>query len=274
VHFNGKGIFSHIGEPSLMDEHTRHVRLVRGMMMGDPLTKVILHFTNISIREMGRYIALGSYKELILDNELRATSLEVDTGPFSVLSDEIIIEDTRPLMTPEGSRQVRTIPARVLPNPRVLSLEYGDALQRIQSPSPNPSRKRVPFPMPGVHVLYEKKVQGRMSVIEVGFIPKRFRDDSLLSVKSFSMGSNPPYQVTGERNPEDIRLLAEGLIPINPYRSKEIRTDAERTEADHDHTSYLRAGRIISPAPLRVVSQGARTERSSFIEGFLRNFII
>jgi len=273
VHFNGRGIFSHIGEPSLIDEHTRHVRLLRGMMMGDPFTKVILHFTNISIREIGRYIALGSYKELILDNEIRAASLEVDTGPFSVLCDEIIIEDTRPLVTPEGLRQVRTIPARILPNPRVLSLEYGDVLQRIKGPSPNPSRKRVPFPMPGVHILYEKKLSGGMSVIEVGFINKRFRDNSLLDVKSFSMGSGPSYQVTGERNPEDTRLYAEGLIPINPYRSKEIRTDYDKCEADNDHASYLAAGRILSPTPLRVVSQGAYTERSSFVE-FLRNFII
>jgi len=272
VHFNGKGIFSHFGEPSLLDRDTRFVRLLRGMMMGDPLTKVILHFTNISIREIGRYIALGSYKELILDNELCASSIEVDTGPFSVLSDNIIIEDTRPLITPEGSRQARTIPARVLPNPRVLSLGYGDALQRVQSPSPNPSRKRIPFPMPGVHVLYEKKLDGGMNVIELGFIPKRFRDETLLNLKSFSLGHGTSFQVLGERNPEDLRLLAEGLIPINPYRSKEIRTEIERLEADRDHASYLAAGRIISPAPLRVVSQGARAERSSFVE-FLHNFI-
>jgi len=272
VHFNGKGIFSHFGEPSLTDLNTRFVKLKRGIMMGDPLTKVILHFTNIAIREIGRYIALGSYKELILDNEVRSASLEADTGLFSVLSEEVIIEDTRPLVTPEGLRQARTIPARVLPEPGILSLGYGDALLRIKDPSPVPGRKRIPFPMPGVHILHKKKVEGGSPLLELAFIPKRFRDKALLNVNSFGIGTGHLYQVDGERNPDDIKLLAEGLTPINPYRSKPIRTDNDRIEADLDHASYLATGRIISSVPVRVVSQGSRTERSCFSD-FLRNLI-
>jgi hypothetical protein len=276
VHFNGKGIFSHIGVFSDIDLHTRHVRLVRGMMMGDPLTKVILHFTNISIRELGRYIATGSYRELILDNDVRPVITELDTGPFSVLSDEIIITDTRPLITDEGKRQARTIPARVLPNPNILSLEEGDALIRRRQASPMPGgRERTSFPLPGVHVFYQKRLEGSVNLFEVGFIPKRYRDPALLSIKRFKIGQEMSYPVTGERNPDDTRLLCEGLLPINPYRSKEIRTDEDRLEADKDHASYIGTGRVtLNPSiPNRVVPAGTKADDTSW-QDFLASWFI
>jgi len=270
VHFNGKGIFSHIGDFSDIDAHTRNVRLVRGMMMGDPLTKVILHFTNISIRELGKYIATGSYRELI-DSDVRPVITEVDTGPFSVLSDELIISDTRPLITEDGKRQARTIPARVLPNPNILNLEMGEALSARRQMSPTPGRRpRLPFPLPGVHVFYQKKIEGGASLIELGFIPKQYRDPALLSLKSFSLGPGLRFPVIdegGERDPNDMRLLCEGLIPINPYRSKEIRTPQDRTEADKDHALYLGTGRVSSPIPIRTIPAGTKSEDKSW-----RNF--
>jgi len=275
VHFNGKGIFSHIGVFSDIDAYTRNVRLVRGMMMGDPLTKVILHFTNISIRELGRYIATGSYRELILDNDVRPVITELDTGPFSVLSDEIIITDTRPLMTDEGKRQARTIPARVLPNPNILSLEEGHALSRRKNASPVPGgRERIYFPLPGVHVFYQKRLEGGANLIELGYIPKRYRDPALLSIKRFKLGRQMSYPITGERNPDDIRLLCEGLLPINPYRSKEIRTDEDRSEADNDHTSYIETGRVTpNPSvPNRIVPTSTKADDTSW-QDFLLSWI-
>jgi hypothetical protein len=49
IYFTAKGCLSTIGKPS-SDENVRRVLLVRGVLMGDPLTKVVLHLLNISVR--------------------------------------------------------------------------------------------------------------------------------------------------------------------------------------------------------------------------------
>jgi hypothetical protein len=51
VEFLGNGVFSALGEPS-DKENVRKITLLRGVLMGDPLTKVILHLINISVREL------------------------------------------------------------------------------------------------------------------------------------------------------------------------------------------------------------------------------
>jgi len=50
VYFTGLGPLKEIGEPC--EENIRRVLLVRGIMMGDPLTKVVLHIINMSARQL------------------------------------------------------------------------------------------------------------------------------------------------------------------------------------------------------------------------------
>jgi len=59
VYFTGTGSLRCIGES--VDETTdmRRITLKRGVLMGDPMTKVVLHFTNIVSREMGEGFATG-----------------------------------------------------------------------------------------------------------------------------------------------------------------------------------------------------------------------
>lgn len=57
VYFTATGPLKDIGRPSEGD--TRYTTLYNGVLMGDPLTKVILHFTNIISRELGQGMASG-----------------------------------------------------------------------------------------------------------------------------------------------------------------------------------------------------------------------
>jgi hypothetical protein len=57
VYFTATGPLSSIG--TLVEGTTRQVTLYRGVLMGDPLTKVILHFANIISRKIGETMASG-----------------------------------------------------------------------------------------------------------------------------------------------------------------------------------------------------------------------
>jgi len=57
VYFTATGPLSSIG--THVDETVRRVTLYRGVLMGDPLTKVILHFANIISRKIGDAMASG-----------------------------------------------------------------------------------------------------------------------------------------------------------------------------------------------------------------------
>jgi hypothetical protein len=57
VYFTATGPLKRFGTP--VDESTHHLTLYRGVMMGDPLTKVVLHFANIISREIGDAMASG-----------------------------------------------------------------------------------------------------------------------------------------------------------------------------------------------------------------------
>jgi len=58
VYFNGTGPLSKIGRA--IDGTIRAVTLYRGVLMGDPLTKVVLHLSNIIARKIGEGLASGS----------------------------------------------------------------------------------------------------------------------------------------------------------------------------------------------------------------------
>jgi len=57
VFFTGTGPLKNVGHH--VDGTTRRVTLYRGVLMGDPLTKVILHFSNIIARRIGTGITSG-----------------------------------------------------------------------------------------------------------------------------------------------------------------------------------------------------------------------
>jgi hypothetical protein len=57
VYFTATGPLSKIGRA--VDDQTRCITLYRGVLMGDPLTKVVLHFSNIISRKIGEGLATG-----------------------------------------------------------------------------------------------------------------------------------------------------------------------------------------------------------------------
>jgi len=52
VFFKGQGPLEKIGKP--YSEKIRYIRMTRGVLMGDPLTKIILHLINASVRALAR----------------------------------------------------------------------------------------------------------------------------------------------------------------------------------------------------------------------------
>jgi len=60
VYFSASGALKTEGRPVEGDPDLRYVTLYRGVLMGDPLTKVVLHFTNIVARQLGQSMTDGS----------------------------------------------------------------------------------------------------------------------------------------------------------------------------------------------------------------------
>jgi hypothetical protein len=55
VYFYATGVLKHIGtECPDMGQHINSVRLVQGVLMGDPLTKIVLHLANVVARRTGK----------------------------------------------------------------------------------------------------------------------------------------------------------------------------------------------------------------------------
>jgi hypothetical protein len=53
VVFTATGALAQYGEPCPLGEELRQVRMVRGVPMGDPLTKIVLHMVNVVARSLG-----------------------------------------------------------------------------------------------------------------------------------------------------------------------------------------------------------------------------
>jgi hypothetical protein len=65
------------GEGVLVSEKTYKITLVRGVLMGDPLTKVILHLVNILTREVGNNLASGeAFKTMYNGREMAHAFME------------------------------------------------------------------------------------------------------------------------------------------------------------------------------------------------------
>jgi hypothetical protein len=263
VFFNAKSIFCDIGVDDGTGTCTHYVTLLNGLMMGDPLTKVILHFTNISIRELGRYVALGKYTELIEDQPVRPLSCDVDTGMLPYVDDgPIIVEDMRTVRTPEGDRSVWPIPARIMPAPStetVISQLLADTIKNRDS-----VEGRITIPLPGVLVLFNNKSSGH-DMIDMGFIPKEYRDPNMLSITHVKVMEGRTARITGIRNPDDRILLMKGFRPINPYRGKIILNEFDRIEMNRDHASYFERGLLPeNRTSKRQVQKAPDTKREPF----------
>jgi len=226
VYFNGRGAFSNIGK-SLDDGSTiRTVNLVRGVLMGDPLTKVILHFTNISVRELGRYLASGSYKELIEDNPIRDIPGLVDTldVPMAIPTTKIL--DHR---SPKGiGGSYRPFPPRLIP--------IQDIPSKVSFPEPDTLRKYgITFPFPGVILCF---TEGNW--MSMGYIPKEFRHHSELRISHIRdfRGNLVPITVR-DRNPDDRVLIMAGIRPVCPYSRTLIKGSRDMELARERHRRYL-----------------------------------
>jgi hypothetical protein len=60
IYFTGTGVLEKYGTLVDASTDTRVIILKRGVLMGDPLTKVVLHFSNIVARELGSTLTDGS----------------------------------------------------------------------------------------------------------------------------------------------------------------------------------------------------------------------
>lgn len=58
VYYDATGVLAEIGDPSDTRYGNRYVTLQRGVLMGDPLTKVVLHLMNKGVRDSGRLVSL------------------------------------------------------------------------------------------------------------------------------------------------------------------------------------------------------------------------
>jgi len=179
----------------------RYVILKRGIMMGDPLTKVILHLTNIAARELGRFIGQGLYKEMILDQPVLMSDAYVDTGPIPILIPEnrnwddtrTIVADVPVVTSLRGFP--RLLPVRQTPLP----VEFVQGKYK----TPQAMKKEI---IPGVHVLFQSNVEA----IDFYFIPKTSRDPAFRGRKFKLLDQD----WTGNFDIEDHDLMRQGFRPL------------------------------------------------------------
>jgi hypothetical protein len=84
IFFTGTGPLASYGEEaSDFGQNVRKVRLVRGVLMGDPLTKVVLHMVNILSRTIGVEVVNPSFLQSVFSNPFEVAKavqpLTVDT---------------------------------------------------------------------------------------------------------------------------------------------------------------------------------------------------
>jgi len=220
--FNAAGIFSQIGETYEPGTMIRFVNLVTGILMGDPLTKVLLHFTNIIARELGLMI---SSKEV---EALFPTAGEINL-PIKIISEAEV----------ESLAIRRQIPLGIIPEEVKCVPEIMESITRATGDRYKPPKSRVNWHrsdvvetlfqttpeqlaqmekeerikeidraltgcfgiLPGVHEIF----MDSSGVIGMRLIPYAKRNPVLLSVNTLNL-----YTPTG-RIPIDISGLPEHL---------------------------------------------------------------
>jgi hypothetical protein len=223
VVFNGSGIFSKIGEPDEPGTTLRRVVLEKGIMMGDPLTKVLLHNVNISVRKLGRYISDGSYKELVLDNPVPLMSEMISIEPFSIADRDL----PRYENTLDGKNILPSM--SLLPKTYRPKVELSQGLRRLVQDWEQGVRRKTPnyLAISGIGLILK---DGNKMVH--GYIPKAIRNtERLLSVRDPVTGELLSYK---EANPEDYVLQMEGYRPVNPITCQEITSESDMLQALED----------------------------------------
>lgn len=85
LYFTGTGPLAQYGEAANeYGENIRMVRLVRGVLMGDPLTKVVLHMVNILSRTIGVEMAKPSFLQSDFANSFELAEAVRPTDTFQV----------------------------------------------------------------------------------------------------------------------------------------------------------------------------------------------
>jgi len=246
VYFRRSGIFSEIGTsiPGTIDGY---VMLKRGVMMGDPLTKALLHLTNISSRSLGRYIGGGKYKELIADNPVHVHEEYVDTGIIPTITESTRrFRDERPLAPPFTSVQMDTPIPRFVPRelaePARKCLEKG----RIRGDSINSGR---------LIMVLER------DVFDLVFIPKKSVPVSLRQKLRKAYTAKGLFGLKFDErlfDAEDMHFRIQGFREasteqVNDYlygNEQRIRT----VTTENDPTALIRTtGPVLAPRPNRSI---------------------
>jgi hypothetical protein len=82
IYFTGTGPLASFGEEaSDFGQNVRKVRLVRGVLMGDPLTKVVLHMVNILSRTIGVEMVNPSFLQHNFDNPFEVAKAAQSLNP-------------------------------------------------------------------------------------------------------------------------------------------------------------------------------------------------
>jgi hypothetical protein len=192
-------------------------------MMGDPLTKVLLHNVNISVRKLGRYISDGSYKELVLDNPVPLMSEMISIEPFSIADRDL----PRYENTLDGKNILPSM--SLLPKTYRPKVELSQGLRRLVQDWEQGVRRKTPnyLAISGIGLILK---DGNKMVH--GYIPKAIRNtERLLSVRDPVTGELLSYK---EANPEDYVLQMEGYRPVNPITCQEITSESDMLQALED----------------------------------------
>ncbi|QZE12030.1 MAG: RNA-dependent RNA polymerase [Sclerotinia sclerotiorum narnavirus 1] len=84
IYFTGTGPLAKYGENAdEFGQNIRRIRLVRGVLMGDPLTKVVLHMVNICTRTIGVNMVKPEFLQFHFDNPFEVAEAARSSGDSS-----------------------------------------------------------------------------------------------------------------------------------------------------------------------------------------------
>jgi hypothetical protein len=77
IYFTGTGPLEKIGvsDPTDKNQDRRHIMLRRGILMGDPLTKPVLHLLNASIRQLAKRGHMPDFYNNVIANKLEVAEI-------------------------------------------------------------------------------------------------------------------------------------------------------------------------------------------------------
>jgi hypothetical protein len=287
--FEGRDIFQNIGMPDGPDPTRRYVMLRRGILMGDPLTKVLLHLVNICVRKAGRFFTSRFDPENVWKYVPR-----IDYGGAIYRTTSLPIHDTlnkaisrKSFLTgsPESVVRKEVLNQVIMHVSAKKSLNFNEEdeipqpLQMVKVEE-KPEEVYIPprFPLPGVIYAHVDE-QGVMGFC---YVPKKYRNPQFLEITTVSLGADLTAKVeipTAGRDPDNVHLEAEGLKPYNPYRRKLILTERDWLEIEQDHKARAnpsaKVGKLARRTPPVVEPEGDPEDFGSCIHrNTLLNFVL